>query len=91
MASIEIGVLKEKEFNRYGLISVILLVVSCLGGITVGLGAVENIFALTLVVLSTMTTLSMLLAIAPMKAIFTSAYIAVGIDIVLISYYTFIQ
>ena len=31
MANTEIGVLKEKEFNRYGVISVILLVVGCLG------------------------------------------------------------
>ena len=91
MANTEIEVLKEKEFNRYGLISVILLVLGCIGVITIGLGAVENVFALTLVVISTMTTVSMLLAIAPMNAIFTSAYIAIGIDILLISYYTFIQ
>jgi len=57
--------------------------------ITIGPGAVENVFALTLVVIFTMTTVSMLLAIAPMNAIFTSAYIAIGI--LLISYYTFIQ
>ncbi len=34
----------ELEFNRFGIISISILIVSCLGGITVGLGGLDNIF-----------------------------------------------
>ena len=80
-------IIKNAGFNRFGLISAILLIVGCLGGITVGLGAVNDTFALILVVIPTMTTLSLLLAVAPMKAIFTSGIIAVTIDVILLCYY----
>ena len=32
----------DLEFNRFGWIAVILLVVGCLGGLTVGMGAIES-------------------------------------------------
>ncbi len=83
--------LSEKEqaidFNRYGVISVILLVVGCLGGITVWAGAIESAFALSLVVIPTMTTLSLLLAVAPMKWILNLTYLSVGIDVLMLIYY----
>ncbi len=85
----EIGVFKEATFNRFGLTSAILLIVGCLGGITVGLGAVDNIFALILVVMLTMTTLSLLLALAPMKYIINVGIVAVLVDVILITYYVF--
>ena len=88
-ANNEVSVFKEANFNRFGLISAILLIVGCLGGITVGLGAVNNIWALIAVVVPTMTTLSLLLAIAPMKYIINVGIIAVSIDVILIIYYMF--
>ncbi len=39
--SIEASVINESEFNRFGLISIILLVVGCVGGVAVGLGAIK--------------------------------------------------
>jgi len=80
---------KEQEmyFNRYGVISVVLLIVGCLGGITVWAGAIESAFALSLVVVPTMTTLSLLLAVAPMKWILKLTYVSVGIDLALLIYY----
>lgn len=78
---------KNTEFHRFGLISAILLVIGCLGGITVGLGAVQSTIALILIVLPTMTTLSLLLAVAPMKYIMTSAIVACTIDVLFIAYY----
>jgi len=83
----EIGVFKEANFNRFGLISAILLIVGCLGGITVGLGAVNDIIALTAVVIPTMTTLCLLLAVAPMKYIINVGILAISIDVILIAYY----
>ena len=79
----------ETEFNRFGLICVIITVVGCLGGIAVGLGAIQSTLALTAVILPTMATLSLLLAVAPMKQILIASSISVLIDILLIVYYLF--
>ena len=80
------GFYGQAEFNRFGYISAILLVVGCLGGITVGLGAVEYIWALTLVVVPTMATLALLLAVSPMKYIINAALVAIAVDILMICY-----
>ena len=77
----------ESEYNRFGLIAVLILLIGCLGGITVGMGAIRDTGALILVVLPTMLTLSLLLAVAPMKWIYKAAAISVVIDLFLITYY----
>jgi hypothetical protein len=77
----------ESEYNRFGLIAVLILLVGCMGGITVGMGAIKDTWALILVVLPTMLTLSLLLAVAPMKWIYRTASISVAIDVLLIIYY----
>lgn len=71
------------EFNRYSIISGILLVVGCLGGLTVGLGAIDHTIQLIFVVVPTMATLSLLLALAPMKQILGLAAITIIIDIII--------
>ena len=77
----------ESEYNRFGLIAVLILLIGCLGGITVGMGAIKDTWALILVVLPTMLTLSLLLAVAPMNWIYKAASIAIAIDILLLAYY----
>ena len=77
----------DMEFNRFGWISMIILVVGCLGGLTVGMGAIENTAALVVVIIPTMITLSLLLAVSPMKWVMTSAAATISIDILLLSYY----
>ena len=77
----------ESEYNRFGLIAVLILLVGCLGGITVGMGSIKDTWALIFVVLPTMLTLSLLLAVAPMKWIYRAASISVVIDVLLIIYY----
>lgn len=86
----ESELIKTSEFNRFGLISMIILIIGCLGGATVGAGAIENTLALIVVVVPTMLTLSLLLAVAPMKWIMTSASVSVIIDVLLLSYYLLI-
>jgi hypothetical protein len=78
----------DLEFNRFGWIAVILLVVGCLGGLTVGMGAIESAAALVVVLIPTMITLSLLLAVSPMKWIMTSTAVALTVDIILLTYYT---
>ncbi|MFT5823739.1 MAG: hypothetical protein ACI8ZM_005001 [Crocinitomix sp.] len=72
------------ERNRYGLMVVLILVVGCLGGIAVGLGALTQVFALSVLALTTMAALSMMLAVAPIKAIVYTSAIAVAADIIII-------
>jgi hypothetical protein len=79
--------IKNVEFNRFGLISVILILVGCLGGLTVGLGAIESTVALIVVIIPTMTTLSFLLAVFPMKWILSAAAVSLSIDLILMTYY----
>jgi hypothetical protein len=80
--------LNQTEFNRFGLITIILLLIGCLGGIAVGLGAVSNTLALIAIVIPTMITLSFLLAVAPMKWIINAGAVAAFIDIAFILYYS---
>jgi len=77
----------DLEFNRFGWIAVI-LVVGCLGGLTVGMGAIESTAALVVVLIPTMITLSLLLAVSPMKWVMTSTAVALTVDIILLTYYT---
>jgi hypothetical protein len=83
----ETSITNEMEFNRFGFIAVILLIVGCLGGLTIGLGAIENTFSLIAVVIPTMITLSFLIAVAPMRWIMIAATTSVIVDSILILYY----
>ncbi|MES2798708.1 MAG: hypothetical protein V4638_01710 [Bacteroidota bacterium] len=76
------------EFNRFGLIVVILLLVGCLGGIAVGLGAIEYLLTLVAVVIPTMMTLSMIIAVAPMRMTIITGLVACAIDIAMIAFFT---
>ena len=78
------------EENRHGIICIVILLIGCLGGITVGYKAIENIFTLSLVIIPTMTTLSLLLAVSPMKWIVKMASVSVIIDVILLVYFYFI-
>ena len=78
---------QDAEFNRFGLISVVILIVGCLGGITVGMGAIDHVWSLILVVIPTMTTLSLLLAVAPMRYIFYATALSIVIDLILLVYF----
>ena len=73
------------ETNRLGIIMVVLLLIGCLGGITVGLGAVYHTWQLFLVVLPTMLTLSLLIAVAPLKQILNICAITLVIDLIILT------
>ena len=79
---------QEIEFNRFGYIAAIILLIGCLGGIAVGVGAIQNTFSLILVVIPTMITLSLLLAVYPMKYIMKASLVCITIVVLMIAYYT---
>lgn len=85
--SVETNGNNTSEFNRFGIISMLILIIGCIGGIAVGLGAINYTSTLIMVVVPTMTTLSLLLAVAPMKWIYYSAGVSLIIDVILIVYF----
>ena len=80
----------DHDMNRYGIISMLLLVVGCIGGIAVGLGGINSVIQLIFLVVPTMAALSLILAVAPMKYIVYSSMLAVSIDIVILLFNTFV-
>jgi len=74
----------DHDMNRYGIISMLLLVVGILAGITVGTGAIHSTIQLTFLAVTTMAALSMILAVAPMKVIVYSSFVAIAVDLIIL-------
>ncbi len=69
---------------RFGVIAITLLIIGCLGGVTMNYGAALHIWSLIAVIIPTMTTLSLLLAVAPMRWILNAFIVTVLVDIMVI-------
>lgn len=76
----------ELENNRFGIISVALLIVGCLGGVVMWSGGASSTIQLIVTVIPTMLTLSFLLAVQPLKYIINLAIISICIDVILLAY-----
>ena len=74
----------DHDINRYGISSMLLLVVGILGGIAVGTGAIYSTIQLIFLAISTMGALSMILAISPMKYIVYSSMFVIAVDIIIL-------
>jgi hypothetical protein len=74
---------EEAEFNRYGIISVGFLLVGIVGGITAGLFAFDAIWKLSVIVGFSMLSLTLMLAIAPMKLVTRSIGLALLVDVLM--------
>ncbi len=75
---------EKLESQRFGLMVVLILLVGCLGGVAVGLGALTQIVPLIILAFSTMMALSMMLAVAPIKYIVYSSAFAITADVIII-------
>jgi hypothetical protein len=69
---------------RFGVIAISLLIIGCLGGITMNYGAALHTWSLIAVVIPTMTTLSLLLAVAPMRWILNAFIVTLIVDLLVI-------
>ncbi|MCE3280715.1 MAG: hypothetical protein K0S44_2906 [Bacteroidetes bacterium] len=70
------------EFNRFGIIPMLLVVITCMGGIAVAFGAGSDTFELALVVFPTIISLALVLAVAPMRLIIWSSIMALILDLI---------
>jgi len=59
--------LENAEFDRFSIISVGFLLIGIVGGITVGMFARDHLWQIGIIAGLTMLSLSLMLAVAPMK------------------------
>jgi hypothetical protein len=74
----------ELESFRFAIISSVLIFVGCLGGLTVGFGAIHHTWQLIAIVVPTMATLSLLLAVAPLKYILNLAALSTIVNVIIL-------
>ncbi len=82
-------IVPEMELNRFGTVSIIILLIGCLGGITVSQGAGHSWIQLAILVVPMMTTLVLLLAVMPMKWILNATLVTLAIDLMVLAYNIF--
>ena len=75
---------EEMEFNRFGIISVGILLIGTIGGLTVGFSALQHLWQIAVIAVFTMVSFSLMLAVAPMKWIIRTTALALGIDFLII-------
>ena len=72
---------ERAEFDRFSVISVGFLLIGIVGGITVGIFAREHIWQIGFIAAVTMLSLSLMLAVAPMKYIIHGMIAALLVDV----------
>ena len=75
---------KMVEFNRFGIATMALLIMSIIGGIAAASGIMDSWVKLAAVAFPSTISLALILAVAPMRAIVIGAAIAVIIDVLVI-------
>jgi hypothetical protein len=70
---------KQLEFNRFGIISLLLVVVACVGGIAAG-SAMDYLPLVMMTVLGCLSVETLILAVQPMKRIIIASIISLGIS-----------
>ncbi len=69
------------EFSRFGIISILVVVLGCIGGMAASFGAGDSIVKLAMIAFPTIITLALILAVAPMKLITYMSILAIVLDI----------
>lgn len=72
---------QKSEFNRYGIISMLFLLIGILGGITIAVSAYAHLWQISTIAILTMLSLSLMLAVAPMKYIIRVTAAALILDL----------
>jgi hypothetical protein len=72
------------EFNRFGIMPIVLLIIGCVGGIAASFGAGTDVIKLSVIAFPTIIALAFMLAVAPMRVIIWTSAIAVVLDLLVI-------
>jgi hypothetical protein len=79
-------IIPDMETNRFGTKSIVIVIIGCLGGITVSQGAYDSWIQLSLLIVPLMVTVVLLLAVMPMRWILNAMLITVLVDIAVLLY-----
>lgn len=77
----------DYNFNRYGIYPIALLLIGCLSGVAIGLGGMSTPLGISILVVPTMASLTMILAVAPMRLLLWTTLFAIAVDVIMIAYY----
>lgn len=75
---------ERSEFSRYAIMSVGLLLIGIVGGVVVGFFAKDVAWQMAVIIGFTMLSLSMMLAVAPMKWVIRSLAAALAVDLLIV-------
>ncbi len=75
---------KKVEFNRFGIIPVLILLIGCIGGLAAAFGALEDTVKLAMVIFPTIISLAFILAGAPMRVVIWTSAIAIVLDLLVL-------
>ncbi|MES2566880.1 MAG: hypothetical protein V4565_08435 [Bacteroidota bacterium] len=74
----------KMEFNRFGIISMLVVFIGCLGGAAAAYGAQDDTIKLALIAFPTIISLALVLAVAPMRVILYLSGVAVLLDLIIL-------
>ncbi|MCD6068988.1 MAG: hypothetical protein K0S33_3814 [Bacteroidetes bacterium] len=80
----EVNFWSSLEFNRYGIISMLVIVIGCVGGIAAAFGAGADTLKIAMIAFPSVIALALILAVSPMKAIVYAGSIAILLDILVL-------
>ena len=72
---------ENAEFNRFGIISMAILFIGCIGGFAASFGANGDFIKLGMIVFPTIIALALILAVSPMKLIIYVCSLAILMDV----------
>ena len=75
---------EKLEFNRYGIIAMLILIIGCMGGIAASFGADGNALKISAVAFPTVIALSLMLAVSPMRMIVYVSGLAILLDFIVL-------
>lgn len=75
---------EKVEFSRFGIISMLIVVLGCIGGMAASYGAHGDILQIAMIVFPTIIALALVLAVAPMRLITYVSAIAIVLDIIVL-------
>jgi hypothetical protein len=75
---------EKAEFYRFGITPMLLVIISCVGGVAAAAGVLESPFKLAAAALPTGIALSLVLAVTPMRLIVVSCSIALLVDLLIL-------
>jgi hypothetical protein len=76
----------QVEFSRFGIISMLVIIIGCVGGFAASFGAHGDLLKLSMVAFPTIITLAMVLAVAPMKTILYLSGLCLLLDLLIFTF-----